>query len=314
MLVSVIVPMYNAEKFISGTLKSILREKETPIEVIVVNDKSTDRSLERVREFQDERLRVIDGPGCGAPSAMNVGYADARGSIMMCCDSDDLYPDARISQQAKFLQSHPEYDGVCGIFSTIDTNGKLVAKMQSGDDPSEITNELINGKLRTSFCTYAVRSSLVQKVGLFREFFEAGYDLDFQLRLGEAGRIAYVPANWYFYRIHSSSITHTQPNVVREFFERTAFDLQQQRKTSGLDDLQRGCPPSKPGSDQLPVHSASDHIQQHLISRAWREHSVGEKISALRTGVRALVINPLNAQVWKSVLALILKRSRNTSW
>ena len=56
MLVSIIVPMYNAEKFISATLESILREKEISIEVIVVNDKSTDRSLDRVRDFHDERI------------------------------------------------------------------------------------------------------------------------------------------------------------------------------------------------------------------------------------------------------------------
>jgi hypothetical protein len=63
----------------------------------------------------------------------------------------------------------------------------------------------------------------------------------------------------------------------------------------------------------LPANSAANHIQEHLISRAWREHSGGKKILALQTGVRALVVNPLNARVWKSVLALILKRSRAVS-
>jgi glycosyltransferase involved in cell wall biosynthesis len=310
--VSVIVPMYNAEKFISETLVSILREKETLIEVIVVNDKSTDRSLDQVRRFHDERIRVIEGPGRGAPAAMNAGLANAKGSVIMICDSDDIYPPTRIRQQGQWLESHPEYGAVCGNYSTIDSKGKLIADMECGDSPIEITDELINGKLRTSFCTYAVRSSLAQKVGCFREFFEAGYDLDFQFRLGEAGRVAYVPDNWYFYRIHPSSITHTQPNFVRQFFERTAFELQHQRRTSGLDDLQRGCLPSKPNFNQLTPLSATDHIQSQLLGRAWREHQVGKKISALRTGVRALLANPLNISVWKSVLAMALKPSRST--
>ena len=86
---------------------------------------------------------------------MNVGYADARGSIMMFCDSDDLYPDGAYQPTGSIFADHPEYDGVCGIFSTIDRKGNLIAKMQCGDDPAEITNELISGKLRTSFCTYA---------------------------------------------------------------------------------------------------------------------------------------------------------------
>jgi glycosyltransferase involved in cell wall biosynthesis len=306
-LVSIVVPMFNAEKFISATLESILCEMETPLEVIVVNDRSTDRSLDRVDGFRDARLRVIDGGGLGAAHAMNVGFSNARGAILMFCDSDDLYPEGRIRQQVEWLRAHPDHDGICGIFSTIDRKGKLVANMQTGDTTAEISGELVNGKLRTSLCTYAVRSTLIQKVGWFREFFEAGYDLDYQLRLGEAGRIAYVPENYYFYRLHASSMTHTQSNAMRNFFEQTALELQRQRRTSGSDDLQRDRPPSKPSFDRSPTHSAIDHIQEQLISRAWREHGGGRKASALRTGGRALLANPLNARVWKSVLALIVK-------
>jgi glycosyltransferase involved in cell wall biosynthesis len=307
LLVSIIVAMYNAERFISETLVSILREKETPIEVIVVNDKSTDRSLERVRDFHDERIRLIDGPGRGAPGAMNAGLAHARGSIIMICDSDDIFPSSRIRHQVQWLQSHPEYGGVCGNFSTTDSEGNLIAEMQCGDAPAEITNELINGKLRTSFCTYAIRSSLVQRIGGFREFFKSGYDLDFQFRLGEVARIAFLPENWYFWRLHESSITHTQPTLLREFFERTAFELQHQRRTSGSDDLQRGHLLSTPNFDQSAPHSAADHIQGQLIGRAWHEHRAGKKVEALKTGLQALALRPLNIAIWKSISALILK-------
>ena len=75
---------------------------------------------------------------------------------------------------------------------------------------------------------------------------KSGYDIDFQLRTGEAGKIFYVPENWYFYRIHSSSITHTQSSLIREFFAEVAHTMQRQRRISGQDDLQRGFPPSKP--------------------------------------------------------------------
>ena len=310
-LVSIVVPMFNAAQFIPTALKSILHEKEVPIEVVVVNDRSTDGSLDRVKEFNDARIRVLDGGGRGAAHAMNVGFGDARGEILMFCDADDAYPDKRIDVQARWLQSHPEYDGVCGTFSTIDRKGKFVARMQSGDTEIEITDELMKGHLRTSFCTYAVRSALVRKVGEFREFFEMGYDLDFQLRVGEAGRIGYVPENFYFYRLHSSSLTHSQPNAMRQFFERTALELHRQRIADGLDDLQRGRPPEKPGSGLAAVHSAGAHIQAQLLGQAWREHNGGQRMAALRMGIRALTINPINAEAWKSVLALLLKRSRN---
>ena len=312
-LVSIIVPMYNAEKFISATLESILREKTTPIEVIIVNDKSTDHSLDRVRQFHDEQIRVIEGPCRGVSAAMNAGYAAARGSIIMCCDSDDLFPDGRIDRQAQWLDSHPEYDAICGGFSTIDSKGSLVALLQCGDTFAEITDELVKGIVRTHFCTYAIRSSFISKVGAFREFFQSGQDIDYQLRMGEVGRIAYCPDNSYFWRLHASSITHTQPTLLREFFERTAFELQRQRQTAGFDDLQCGRLLSTPNFGQLEPHSATDHIQGQLLGRAWREHTAGKKMLALRTGVRALTTNPLNIYVWRTMLALVLKPTGGAS-
>lgn len=306
-LLSIVVPMRNAENYISKSLVSLLREIETPIEVIVVNDKSTDASLARVLEFSDKRIRVIDGPGRGAAACMNTGFAEARGAVLMHCDADDWYPETRIRQQVAWLNANPDYAAVCGSFSTIDRKGRLVSDLQCGVKPLEITGELREGVVRTSLCTYAIRAEAMVKAGGFREYFESSYDIDMQLRLCEVGRIGYVPETFYFYRIHESSITHRQSNVVREFFERTAHYFQEQRRTSGLDDLQRGRPPSKPEAGLSSANSASAHIQGMLLGRAWREHDAGLKANAVATGLRALAENPSNFRVWKSLLALALK-------
>ena len=307
LLVSIIVPMRNAEKFITETLNSILREKETPIEVIVVNDKSTDQSLDRVLELRDNRIRVIGGPGRGISACLNAGLAEARGSIMMRCDADDLYPEPRIRRQISWLKSHPEYNAVCGTYSTIAHRGNLITELQCGTDPTDITAELIDGIIRTHLCTYAIRSSSIAKAGGFREYFETAEDLDFQLRLGEAGRIGYVPENWYFYRLHATSATHTQRSVEREFFERISYDLQKQRRAFGQDDLQKGCPPAKPAPGRSAASDVNKEIQGMLLGKAWREHQTGNKARALKTGLRALTVNPLSFGAWKSVFALILK-------
>jgi glycosyltransferase involved in cell wall biosynthesis len=309
-VVSVIVPVYNAEPYISAAVSSILRERVVSLEVVVVNDRSTDRSAELVRAFDDPRIRLIDGPGRGAAAAMNAGYSAARGSIIMCCDADDYYPEARIARQVEWLQQHPEYDGICGGFSSVDEKDNFLTKMQCGETETEITEELLSGHLRTSYCTYAIRSTLLHKVGQFREFFSAAYDLDFQLRIGALGRIYFVPDQFYFYRIHSSSITHTQPDNTREFFEATAYKMHRQRLANGRDDLQLGREIVLPTSDQKRIHSASVHSQELLLGRAWREHAAGRKWQAVKTGVRALAFNPTRVALWKSVLALVLKSSK----
>jgi GT2 family glycosyltransferase len=206
-----------------------------------------------------------------------------------------------------WLDANPEYAALCGAFSAIDSKDRLVSDLQCGLEPLEITGELRQGAVRTHLCTYAIRAESMSKIGGFREYFESAEDIDLQLRLGEVGRTGYVPERFYFWRLHASSITHRLGNVLLEFYHQTAFDFQKQRQVSGLDDLQRGCPPSKPEAGLTPANSASMDIQGMLLGRAWREHRAGQKAQALGTGLRALTANPSDLKVWRSVVALALK-------
>lgn len=307
-LVSVIVPMHNAEAFISATLASILQERDISMEVVVVNDGSTDASLERVREIDDGRLQVIDGPCQGVAAAMNAGLNAACGEIIMRCDADDLYPRQRIPWQVDWLTKHPEFGAVCSGFSTINKRGHLIAQLCCEKDAEEITEELRNGITRTSFCTFAVRAELLRTVGGFRQYFHTAEDIDLQLRLGEVDRIWYVPSIQYYYRLHDNSLTHTQTNLEREFFESLARDFQRQRLIQGSDDLQRGCPPAPPQGSTKVMKSAK-HIQGLLISRAWQEHQAGHKLRAIVIGLRSVVVQPHNLAGWRSLLALIFKHA-----
>ena len=132
-LASVIMPACNAEGFILKALESILGQREQLIEVIVVDDNSRDRSSDLVQRIEDERVRFIRNKGRGIASAMNTGLVDARGDVIMRCDADDLYPAGRIDRQLAWLEEHPEYDGICGAFSTIDSTGNLIMLMQRGN-------------------------------------------------------------------------------------------------------------------------------------------------------------------------------------
>lgn len=308
-LVSIVMPMRNTERFVSAALKSILQTQDLPLEVLVVDDNSTDRSADRVREINDQRIVLLKGDGLGVAHASNVALAAARGAFIMFCDSDDLFPAERISQQVSWLEQHPEYEAVCGNYTTIDHDGRPVAAMRCGETFSEITDELKSGRARTHLCTWALRSSLAAKVNGFREFFASGQDIDFQLRCGEAGRVAFVPQDWYIYRIHNSSIIHTQTRARVHFYEQTAYEMQKQRREFGLDDLQKGMAPPLPAEDHSQPRSARTHIQGQLIGRAWQEHRLGRKGPALRLGVRALAADPLRKDVWRSVLALVFKSS-----
>lgn len=98
--VSVIIPVYNKEKYLADTLRSVLNQKFQDLEVIAVNDGSKDRSLEILRQFaeQDSRLRIIDIPNGGVSRARNLGLEHAQGDWIQFLDADDRMDDRYLTQ------------------------------------------------------------------------------------------------------------------------------------------------------------------------------------------------------------------------
>lgn len=310
--VSVLIPMRNAELFIATTLTSILQEKDVPIEVVVINDKSTDRSIEQVLSIGDKRICIIDGPGVGISACLNAGLAAAKGDIIMRCDADDMYPAGRIKEQVIWLDANPEYAAVCGAFSSMDVSGRMVARLTTGVAIQDITEELNAGRTRTSLCTYAIRKSSFHIVGGFRSYFATAEDIDFQLRLAESAKIMYLPFSCYLYRIHNASITHTQGNNKRVFFDETARQFQLQRKATGQDDLQRGCQPNPPDIQSDKPSAAAQQIQAMLTGAAWNEHAAGNKLKAVAVGFRALRQSPCDLGQWRNLLVLLVKPAKKS--
>ena len=309
--VSVIVPMRNAEAFVEATLKSILLEAAVALEVLVINDGSTDCSLERVLRICDSRIRILEGAGVGISAAMNLGLAAANGDIVMRCDADDLYPVGRIRDQVAWLDAHQEYVAVCGGFATLDGSGRAVATLATGESEEDITAELNSGHTRTTFCSYAMRKHTTEQVSGFRPYFVTAEDLDFQLRLANFGRVMYLPGVTYQYRLHADSITHTQSNEKRIFFEATAREFQRQRALGGQDDLQLGHPPTPPNTGICKPGSAAKQIAGMLLGSAWRAHQSGNKREAMVLGFRALTHIPFDVTVWRSVVALIGRSAKH---
>lgn len=305
--ISVVMPMRNVERFVLAAARSVLGQAGVGLELIVVDDGSTDRSRAVVERIRDRRVRVIDGPRRGIAAALNAGLAVARGGLVCRCDADDLFAPGRLARQARRLAERPELSAVCGQFVTMSAAGRPLAEMDCGNAALEITGELRNGRARTSLCTYLIRTGAARAVG-FREAFVTAEDIDFALRLGEAGRVWFEPRVEYFYRLHGNSITHCQPGPARVYFDRCAREMQVERGVAGTDLLMRG------GRLEAPAERASDAPDARaqavgvLLGAAWRHRREGRALSALGTGVRACARYPGDVACWRSLGALVLKR------
>lgn len=104
-LVSILIPAYNAEKWIKATLESAINQDHSRTEIILVNDGSTDRTLEIAKTFEAKNLKIIDQPNAGGSAARNVALAEAQGDYIQWLDHDDLLAHNKICEQVRHLES-----------------------------------------------------------------------------------------------------------------------------------------------------------------------------------------------------------------
>lgn len=305
-LVSVLMPAKNASFFIAKSIRSILNQSYKNLELIIINDKSTDNTLEIVQSFNDSRIRVIDGPGTGIANAFNTGLAAAKGVFLSRCDADDIYPPARLDMQVTWLTKNPNYIAVCGMYSSIDDKDRHLIQYNRDTCSMKLDDKFSNGIVRTHFCTFLTRVNILREIGGCRPFFVTAEDIDLQFRLSEKGSIYFLATNAYQYRLHDLSITHNQSNNKREFYESIARKCHEQRRKGGVDDIQRGFVPTGPEGDSIPK-STENHILDQLISEAWYWHSRKEKFKSLHAAIKVIKIYPFAIKAWRNILIVGLK-------
>tara|TARA_B110000503_G_scaffold110680_1_gene165591 strand:+ start:3181 stop:4107 length:927 start_codon:yes stop_codon:yes gene_type:complete len=308
MLVSILMPMHNAQHYINETLDSIFDGEYQNIEVVIIDDGSTDDSLKIVKQYNDSRIRVVSGERNGIAMAFNRALALADGQLIMRCDADDLYATNRIFWQVAWLNKNLDYDGICSDFGVIDEGGDIInGELNDNLISGNITGELKNGKVRTHFCTYCIKKNILQSLNGCREYFITAEDIDLQLRLGEVANIWYENRVSYLYRLHDTSITHTQQNSQRIFYEEIAKVFQKQRLSNGIDDLEYGDPPIGPQNQEEKPNSAKEHIINMHHGMAWKLHRRKNKTQALRCLSKAFMLSPLNLTTWKYIVIIIVK-------
>ena len=140
--VSVLMPMKNAEVYIEEAVGSILATEKVPIELIIVNDASTDNSNEIVEKIEDDRIRLLQGYGKGHPEAINKALDAAQGEFVVNIDADDICPAKRIEKQINWLSSYREFGAVCGSYTAVNSKGRIIRQYECGDIEEEIPVKL----------------------------------------------------------------------------------------------------------------------------------------------------------------------------
>jgi len=226
-LISVIMPVYNGERYIREALRSVLCETDLALEIIVVDDGSTDRTSNIVSNISVDfpAVRCINGSHSGVSSARNAGLAAVSESAkyITFLDSDDLNPPGRIARQLRLMREHLDCKFVIGLIQFFE-----VADETAGVPLSGSRTETVRG---VQLAAALFSKDLFSRIGGFSEDMRHGEDTDFFLRLLEA-QIQYALDDEVavYYRRHSTNMTNNLAETRRGFMDALRRSLQRRRE------------------------------------------------------------------------------------
>jgi glycosyltransferase involved in cell wall biosynthesis len=214
-MISVIMPVFNGERFLREAIDSILAQTFSDFEFIIIDDGSKDRSLAIIQDYaaKDSRIQiVVNDVNIGIAKSLNKGIDIAQGKYIARMDADDISLPERFQKQVEFMEIHPEIGALGGNTQVIDTDGNFKKFINL---PS--SNPLILWLMcfENPMChpSTLIRYELLHQVGGYRDF-RASEDYDLWQRMSEITRLANLDQTIVLYRLHGGNLS-SLPNKSR---------------------------------------------------------------------------------------------------
>lgn len=226
-LISVIIPVYNAEKYLAEAINSILQQTYQPLEIIVVDDESTDKSGEVAQSFGDV-IRYEFQKNNGAAKARNTGINLAKGDYLTFLDADDLWTENKLKLQVQAFNNHPELDMVFGYVK------QFISPELSDDIKNKIycPSELMKGY---HIGTMMVKKDAFLRIGKFDENWQITDFIDWYLKATEKGLQSYMcPEILLKRRLHNTNIGIRKRDSRNEYVRTLKASLDRRRASKKI--------------------------------------------------------------------------------
>jgi glycosyltransferase involved in cell wall biosynthesis len=258
--VSIVLPTYNGARFIKQSLESCLRQDYRNLEVVVVDDCSTDYTPQILAPYEAEpRIRLVrHESNRKLPVALNTGFALATGNFLTWTSDDNVYEPNAISTLVSSLEDNPEVGLVYSDYRLIDEDGVPFRNVSAG--PPDALRQ------RCQIACFLYRRSVYAAVGDYDPQLFRIEDYDYWLRVAQKFKLAWLPRVLYSYRRHQASLTSTD-----NLEERARMFDEVQSRYFGSDPLRR-----------------KRVLAQYLMDEAFERHMKGDGRGVLRFGLRGL--------------------------
>lgn len=244
-LVSIIVPVYNTEKYLDQCIQSVLAQTYTNWELLLIDDGSTDSSGAICDKYaaEDKRIKVVHKPNTGVSDSKNIALDMAQGEYVMFLDSDDFWRDNTCLAQLLETSRKFAVDIVRGEYFPVDANGKeigeqciLASKQQFANrvlSVSEFLDEIIKREFFLPLCLFKHSVVRLTRFTVGRIFLE---DLEFYVKLlHRVKNCVYLPIPFYAYRKHCFSISsRIEEKKIQDAFDIVNFYFDEASRTTDI--------------------------------------------------------------------------------
>ena len=274
------MPVFNAEAFVGAALQSIRDQSFSDFDLIVIDDGSSDRSSEIIREHaaKDGRIRALQRENRGLVATLNEMIDLAEAPLLARMDADDISHPERFRWQVDHLKHHPRVVCLGGGVELIRQNGTPLLSPDPLVGNDRVQAAALSGRTPISHPAVMMRADAVRAVGGYHADAYPAEDLDLFLRLGEMGEIDNLPQRILRYRMHEASISamHSERQISKM---RRACELAWKRRgITGAFDTQvetkpaNGCPISaNPTASALAMSFETDEPRsEHRTSQGGR--------------------------------------------
>jgi glycosyltransferase involved in cell wall biosynthesis len=288
---SVLLPVYNAERYLSQAGESVLAQTFRDFELLFLNDGSTDGSLKIMEAFaeRDQRCRIHSWPNRGLVSSLNAGLELASGEFIIRMDSDDICRPERFERQISFLQANPDHVAVGSRLQFIDPEGLPLFEPTVLCAHNEIERGLLLDGFAVPHSGSTLRRSACMAIGGYRDSYPHAEDLDLFLRLSEIGNLANLPEVLLDYRHHLTSVCYQNKKLQSESARRAIMDAYGRR----------GLPFQSPAEELTRGDTSPKALTEVHRTWGWWALKAGNREAARKHAYSALRHRPVSLENWK---------------
>lgn len=220
--ISVIMSVYNGELFLREALESVLNQSFQNFELIIIDDGSTDASVEILQSFSDERIRLIRQENIGLTKSLNKAIKMATGDYIARQDADDVSERNRFEKQVEVLDESPNVVLVSSLLRYISATGEGRTVTNRDFEPALIKWLLLFFNHIGGHSQVMYRREVAELLGGYNESYKYSQDYDLWLRFSEVGDIIVLPEILLNWRFHANNISFVSANEQREFSLKTS--------------------------------------------------------------------------------------------